>query len=245
MQSLLQIFQHWIVSHTKFIQILKLLAETGSIFIFILGSVIFFLPGSQPSHLYEVGKVAGYLAIITYWLTLIPGMLSRLRLTVSGVGMLTTFRRTLGVLMFWETLIHMMFTLGWPMILGITPLTATAPRLFGMGAVLVLIPLWITSNDLSMKVLGRKWKLIQRLTYLSLFLIFIHVSFFRGWWKFPTFLILLCELISWVSLWWREWKESQKVSISTQEVTVNSLVNEAGQVVSTPPVLPSSQPEVK
>ena len=44
-----------------------------------------------------------------------------------------------------------------------------------MLAFLVSIPLLITSNALSTKILGKNWKILQRLSYAMFILVAIHI----------------------------------------------------------------------
>ncbi len=52
----------------------------------------------------------------------------------------------------------------------------------GLAAVLILIPLLFTSNRKSMKWLKSKWKKLQRLAYVAIFLSLIHVAILDKTW---------------------------------------------------------------
>jgi len=65
------------------------------------------------------------------------------------------FRRHLGVLMFLCVFIHFSLTTQLPVLVsGVIP-PLNAPKLFGFGAMLLLFPLWLTSNDTSQRFSGK------------------------------------------------------------------------------------------
>jgi sulfoxide reductase heme-binding subunit YedZ len=52
--------------------------------------------------------------------------------------------------------------------------------LAGLMMVLIMLPLAVTANAASMRLLGRYWKTLQRLTYLVWFLLFVHLALLEG-----------------------------------------------------------------
>lgn len=48
---------------------------------------------------------------------------------------------------------------------------------FGVLSLLLLFPLWVTSNDYSQYKFKRTWKIIHQLIYVATFTIFMHVAF--------------------------------------------------------------------
>lgn len=182
------------------------MVEIGLVLLLLVGSYLIYTNPSDAFWWYELGRRFGYIGLIFYLLTLIPGILSRLRwLPLVGV-MITPFRRHLGILMFACAFLHQAFTTVVPSFVFNVPINLTIstmnPRIFGVLALVVLFPLWLTSNDQSQKYLGKNWKLLHRLTYIALLLIFLHVAFFRKRWAIPTGTILLLEAYSWFNVWW-------------------------------------------
>ena len=52
----------------------------------------------------------------------------------------------------------------------------------GFIAILILIPLFLTSNRKSMRILKTKWKQIQSFSYLAIFLSLVHVAILQKTW---------------------------------------------------------------
>jgi sulfoxide reductase heme-binding subunit YedZ len=128
----------------------------------------------------ELGEFSGKAAVIVYLSTLVPGILKRLG---AGGGLaqiqllLMTFRRQLGILAYFLVLGHYCWERLFPSFLntGISAIPVSGFELWGMAAFFVLTPLFVTSNDWSMRVLGAWWKRIHALTYGVIGLIFGHV----------------------------------------------------------------------
>lgn len=162
------------------------------------------------------GKKLGLLAVSLYVLTLIPGILVRLRVMPQLSAVLMPFRRQIGVLMFICAFIHMNFTTTLPMMASgnfdPTSLYAAPQTRFGLLAFWVLFPLFITSNDFSQKILKKRWKLLHRLTYISLFFILLHVSFFNRLVAWQIGAVTVFWALSWIMHW------SRKTSTRTSPV---------------------------
>lgn len=164
----------------------------------------------------ELGGKLGTFSMILFVVTLLPGIIMRLKvipkITLPIATLITPFRRHLGILMFITAFVHMSFSSTLPYIalqLISTGKVVLPPpfRLFEQIALIawwLLLPVWLTSNDFSMKKLGKWWKRLQRLTYLALWFIFAHVALQSK----PVALLLLVvgllELYSWVSVWRRK-----------------------------------------
>ncbi len=79
---------------------------------------------------------------------------------------------------------------------------------FWFLALLITIPLTLTSNTLSMKKLGKYWKKLHRLAYVLVFLVVLHVLFLQ-WnrWHVDYGIIALFLLFC---VWkWMEWRGVQ------------------------------------
>lgn len=71
-------------------------------------------------------------------------------------------------------------------------------NLFGWGmiGIVVMIPVLLTSNFFSVKILGKKWKWIQRFTYLFFIFGSIHVAFVEN--EFGPIVLVFLWLIVWI-----------------------------------------------
>lgn len=163
----------------------------------------------------ELGGKLGTFSMILFVVTLLPGIIMRLKvipkITLPIATLITPFRRHLGILMFITAFVHMSFSSTLPylalQLISTGKVVLPPPfRLFeqiGLIGWMLLLPVWLTSNDFSMKKLGKWWKRLQRLTYLALWLIFIHVALQKESLALILVLVGLLEIYSWVSVWRR------------------------------------------
>ncbi|MFZ5437983.1 MAG: ferric reductase-like transmembrane domain-containing protein [Patescibacteria group bacterium] len=127
----------------------------------------------------ELGKKAATLSLILFWVTLIPGILKRFQLT--GIFMpirviIMLFRKEIGILMFLLAFAHYFWSRFLPILVIKGDLLAFSLfEIFGLGALVLAFPMFITSNDLSIQKLGKVWKLIHSATYIIIWLLFLHV----------------------------------------------------------------------
>lgn len=164
-------------------------------------------------YLFEYGGLLGEAALILYCVTLIPGIITRLQwfptLTRPIGSIIMLFRRHFGILMFITAFWHMTFTTYIPYyaMYNFNPPglpTLSTYQMMGMIAWLLLFPLWLTSNDFSQKKLGRNWKLLHKLTYISMMFIFLHVALQKANWMLVIGLFVVLEIISWIVAWRRK-----------------------------------------
>ena len=89
---------------------------------------------------------------------------------------LSTYRRELGVASFWLYFFH---AIGFFLLYKI-PLTnfinTNTYSFWAFLASICMFPLWITSNDKSIKFLKRNWKRLHRLAYPLFYFSLIHIS---------------------------------------------------------------------
>ena len=69
---------------------------------------------------------------------------------------------------------------------------------YWMYALIISIPLLLTSNIYSMKLLGRNWKRIQRLTYLFFLFITIHIVLIKPHESLLPIILLIIWAIIWI-----------------------------------------------
>lgn len=170
-------------------------------YVFTFGAVLLDLSLPLPAR--STGIWLGRLSLITYFLTLVPGMARRTRIGIRQVVPLMTNRRQLGVLMFWLALGHWLYLTLLPTLMFNLPILLDSARLAGMISLAILTPLWLTSNDFAQRKLGKKWRYLHNLTHLVVGLLFLHVAFFSAPIAILAALVLLINSISWAMEWRR------------------------------------------
>lgn len=150
---------------------------------FCLGLIYFFLIIFAFSFLYIksdlsfFGAWLGKFAIGTFWLIAIPGILKRFKVKnqLRNVQIvIKSARRRLGVLMFLFVVMHYFWLRAFGYILYGPPSQIKLFEFFGFSAMILLIPLTITSNTWSVKKLKKWWKRIHYTSYPIMLLIIFH-----------------------------------------------------------------------
>lgn len=159
------------------------------------------------------GAWMGKLAIYTFWLIAIGGILQRLQMQGFWQKVRTIIipnRRELGILMFLLSLSHFFWSKGFKVLLGITQ-SLPLFQVFGLLALLLATPLFLTSNNYSVRKLGKNWKKLHRLVYPIMFLLILHTAMqgrdfqifglYFGWeytlsYALPSLVLLVLQIIS-------------------------------------------------
>jgi sulfoxide reductase heme-binding subunit YedZ len=95
---------------------------------------------------------------------------------VPALGGLRRHRRAVGLAAFGTSLVHLGFYLAAMGALDVVLAEITAPGIWtGWVALLLLLPLALTSNDAAMRRLGRDWQRLQRLAYPAAVLTLAHM----------------------------------------------------------------------
>lgn len=130
------------------------------------------------ASLYPTARMSGNIAVALFLLVMIPGIARRFGIKHKLISLLMIYRRYTGIAMFLFVLIHAFIIRFIPMIAGYVP---PFPRPFfeiaGFIAFLFLMPLFITSNDRSVKFLKQKWYVLHRVVYVIMWLIAFHLLF--------------------------------------------------------------------
>lgn len=178
-----------------------------------------------------LGNKAGEVAFYLYCLTLIPGIMNRLQISSPIKVILMTFRRHLGITMFLTSFMHMCYTGVIPLIVSnrLSLKMFSQHQMMGLGALLALFPLWLTSNDFSTKRLGYNWQRIHRLTYVALFFIYMHTALYGSLLSKFAIVFIILEICSWVVLWRR-----QALTRSATRTQMNKSPNTATQIPNNP-----------
>ncbi len=122
---------------------------------------------------------AGTIGLVLYVLTLLPSMIRRYGLH-TGVGKpiianLLPIRRELGILMFVFAFVHYLGIKILPTVLFGLSLTFPLYQIFGAVALTLTLPMFLTSNTWSTRMLKGAWKKLHRVTYVAGLAIFGHV----------------------------------------------------------------------
>jgi len=134
----------------------------------------------DPSWYYSSALEIGQIAIVTYTLTTIPGIARRFGKFYKPVSILMIFRRYIGITTFMLAFIHASIErLFWFLKgqMGLIP--DETFQIAGFCALIILLSLFLTSNDWSVKRLGKWWDRLHKLTYVAAWLIFAHVALQR------------------------------------------------------------------
>ena len=210
--------QRLIVPHKKQIELFFLVRELGLLGIWLVGLVALQVGAMTAMEMYGIGRQFGTIALIFYLLSLMPGIMSRSRLLPLAGITLMLFRRHLGIIMFVSAFVHYSFTTLLPMIIDGWPLATDLFRVFGLLAFFLTTPLWLTANDTSERFLGRKWKILHRLTYVVLLLVFGHVALQMKKWAIVIGVVIVAEILSWI-VYWRRPRVKQPVETPTLSPT--------------------------
>lgn len=96
---------------------------------------------------------------------------------------LVCLRRQLGVLIFYLVALHvigLMVFFGWLSWEGILQMLRWDYMIYGSLAFILMLILYMTSNNISARLLKRRWKYAQRLAYIAIVLAALHVTIFRN-----------------------------------------------------------------
>ena len=172
----------------------------------ILGVLIlggYFIFTSHPlsiTFMTTVGKNLGRVALVLLGVVVLPGILGRFQIEIPITRTITLFRRQLGITVFLLALTHYELVRGILILSGQIPLF---PRplfeMLGTFSLFLLFFMFLTSNNFSVKKLGRWWKRLHRIVYLIIWLLVLHTTLQRiSVWSVFIFIFATLEVISWI-----------------------------------------------
>jgi methionine sulfoxide reductase heme-binding subunit len=123
-----------------------------------------------------VAEQSAHLAVLTYIATLIPGIFRRFRINNRLVSILMMYRRYIGILTFFFSFVHMWINQGFSFVVKMDFADITLFGIFGSLAFLIFFVLTITSNDFSVKKMGIRWAKLHSLTYIAVWILFLHIA---------------------------------------------------------------------
>ncbi|HZZ98402.1 MAG TPA: ferric reductase-like transmembrane domain-containing protein [Candidatus Saccharimonadia bacterium] len=153
------------------------LTEIGLVVFTVVASVWGLLHPEVLPIFFEIGPKFGEAAAVMLSVTLIPGIIGRLRIFPLPRATMMMFRRQFGITTYLLVVTHSLF-MYWlvSFVYGFTALSWL--ELFGISALAFGTPLIITSNDYSQRVLQKWWDRIHALVYLMLIAGMLHTLFF-------------------------------------------------------------------
>lgn len=152
-------------------------------FIFILWVTGFFLSSLESYFLilYNVALWAGRTAMVLFCITITPGILKRFGITWNIRTIIMLIRRQFGVLTFSLAFLHFSLLRLFPFINGdyILKFPLLNFELFGLLSIFFMSFLFITSNDFSVRKMGKWWTILHNLIYIIAWTIAFHVALIR------------------------------------------------------------------
>jgi sulfoxide reductase heme-binding subunit YedZ len=128
-----------------------------------------------------IAIVADYTGLWSIIMLLIVLSLSPLK-RMTGKNHLIKIRRQVGLVMFFYASLHVLtffaLQIGWQWPQLMEALTQQPYIILGATGYLLLMPLAVTSTNHWVRRLGRRWRLLHRLVYIALPIVFLH-----GWWQ--------------------------------------------------------------
>lgn len=150
-----------------------------------------------------VGAFSGKFSIWTFWIIAIPGIFQRFRVKnkLQKIQLfLMKHRRYLGIIMFNFAFIHFMWMRGFDIIQSGIPRNIPLYQVFGSFALILTTPLFLTSNNFSVKKLGKYWKTLHTLVYPIMFLLVLHTALqgqdYALIYGLPSAIILVIQIYS-------------------------------------------------
>lgn len=174
-----------------FIYILILIFLGFAIYVISTGSTL-------EALIYQTGVWAGRTAISILAFVVLPGILGRFRIEIPITRIITAYRRQFGILVFLLAFSHASIVRMIPKLLGILPIFPLILfETFGLLALSILSFMFLTSNNFSVKKLGKNWKRLHRFIYVVLWLLALHTGLQRiSIWSALIFSFASLEIIS-------------------------------------------------
>lgn len=151
------------------------------IFAGIIGMIVIYFQQQYILQFSQFGLWAGQFAVVLFCITITPGILRRFQIKWKIKDIIMLFRRQFGIFTFIFAFIHYLTMKVLPTIAFNLPLTI-GPLFEIMGALTVytMSIVFFTSNDVSVRKLGKWWARIHSLVYIIAWTLFLHIYFQGG-----------------------------------------------------------------
>jgi len=150
---------------------------------------------------FDIGPWLGRIALALLGIVVLPGILGRFKIEIPITRIITLFRRQLGITVFLLALTHYEFVRGIPLLSGQIPFKLPFPlfETVSFYALMIMFFMFLTSNNPSIKKLGKWWKRLHRLIYLAVWLLVLHTGLQRiSIWSVLILIVTTLELLSWI-----------------------------------------------
>lgn len=159
-----------------------------------------------------LGTLSASVSIVAFWLALTPGIMKRLNFSNALLPLRTSlmlYRRQIGITMYLFALTHFFWSRALPIYTLGGDLTVMSPfEVMGMTAFTLLTPVFLTSNEWSVRTFGRRWKTIHALVYIVVWILLLHIGFQGTSWQATGTLIV--AVLETISLFWDILRRSKK-----------------------------------
>jgi len=159
------------------------------IFIIFVGIIL------STAEYYKWGNLFGEIAVLIYLVSLVPGIFQRFGINHSVITVVRVYRRHIGISMFLFALSHMIIKRFPVFVVDFS--TIPTFELMGTISLMIFLLLFITSNNLSQKILGVGWVYLQKLTYVGMLFVFLHLALVGSVkWGVLLWITIVVELVS-------------------------------------------------
>lgn len=170
--------------------------------------------------IYKLGRFLGRASLVLLGIVVLPGILGRFRVEIRLTRIITLLRRQLGIAVFLLAIAHYVLVRLVPTLIGIFKLEIPYPTLYeNLGAVALFVMFWmfITSNNLSQKKLGKWWKFLHRFVYVAIWALVLHTGLQKiSIWTLGIAIVGVLEVISWIYYLFSKKKMTQVGKVSDQ-----------------------------
>lgn len=153
---------------------------------YIIGMVIFsaYLTYGQTDRatVYEWGLTSGTISLVYFCLSILPGIARRFDIRTEITQIFMLFRRQIGISAFLFGLLHYSTIRMFPIVFAGVPLNLNPPlfEIFGFLTLYPMTLMFLTSNDISVRKMGKWWRRLHSLSYILVWTIFFHVALQRA-----------------------------------------------------------------
>ena len=177
----------------------------------IFGANSYIKKGDIDQSFYTIGVFFGRTALTLLGIVVLPGILGRFAVEIKLTRIITLFRRQLGILVFVLAFSHYQLVRGISIYTGQVPLF---PRpifeVIGTSALFLMFFMFLTSNNFSVRKLGKNWKRLHRIVYIILWLLVLHTGLQRV--SIWSVFILTFAILELASLIYDYLKKKQKTA---------------------------------
>src|SRR3972149_7519340 len=169
------------------------------ILVLALGGYFTFVNHPLGRTFYQVGVNFGRAALVLLAIVVLPGILGRFQIEIPITRIITLFRRQLGITVFLLAFTHYQLVRGLLFYSKQMPFILPRPlfEFFGFWALTFLFLMFLTSNNFSVKKLGKWWKRLHRIVYLVLWLLVLHTGLQRiSVWTYLIGIFAVLEIVS-------------------------------------------------